>query len=69
MGVRIICSWKVLFQKAHAMGQARLRHITNPTPETEQELADLEADHKAYEDLCLRADEMIDTPNLELPPA
>ncbi|QGH74932.1 hypothetical protein MAL1_00186 [Bacteriophage DSS3_MAL1] len=69
MTARIICSWRVLFQKAHAMGQARLRHIANPTPETEQELADLEADHKAYEDLCLRADDMIDTPCLELPSA
>lgn len=69
MSIRIVCSWRVLFQKAHAEGQARLRYKANPTPETEQELADLVADHDAYKDLCLEADEMIDTPLLEMPSA
>lgn len=62
--MRIICSWKTLFQKAHAVGKARLRHIANPTMETEQELSDLESDLKAYEELCLRADEMIHLPTV-----
>lgn len=67
MTVKIICSWRTLFQKAHAMGQARLRYIKDPSPENAQVLSDLEADHAAYEDLCLRADEMVDTPCLTPP--
>jgi hypothetical protein len=61
---KIITVWPVLFQKAAAAGQAKLAFIANPTAENEQRLADLEADHKAYEDLCLRADEMIGLPDV-----
>lgn len=63
--VKIIAVWPVLFNKAAAMGKARLAYDANPTKENEQILADLEADHKAYEDLCLRADEMIGLPDFQ----
>lgn len=64
---KIICSWRVLFRKAHAMGQARLRYKGNPSAENADVLKSLEEDHAAYEKLCLRADEMIDTPCLDMP--
>ena len=51
-------SWPVLFRKAALAGRAKIAYDTNPTPENEQRYADLAADHRAYEELCLRADRM-----------
>ncbi|AWY09276.1 hypothetical protein vBRpoSV10_154 [Ruegeria phage vB_RpoS-V10] len=64
-GGKIIAVWPVLFNKAAAMGKARIAYTANPSEENEQILSDLEADHAAYEELCLRADEMIGLPDFQ----
>jgi len=64
-GGNIIAVWPVLFKKAAAMGKARIAYAANPTEENAQILSDLEADHASYEELCLRADEMIGLPDFQ----
>ena len=64
MTVRHIGVWPVLFKKAYAVGQARLAYNAKPTEENKQALSRLEEDHKAYEDLCLQADDMIGLPDV-----
>ena len=64
MGLKLIASWQTLFQKAGAVGKARTAYSLWPTPETAQSLNDAVADHGAYRDICLMADEMV---GLDLP--
>lgn len=56
MAVKIITDFRVLMQKAHALGKAKLSG-------DETEIAAAQADHDAYRDLCLKAERM----NLGIP--
>lgn len=51
MSVKIICSWRTLFKLASEEGEARMNG-------TKEELEEAIRQHKAYKDLCLRADEI-----------
>ena len=50
--MKIITSWWTLMDYAHKEGQAKL----HGTPE---EYAKAKADHQAYREICMKADEML----------
>jgi len=56
MAVKIITDFRVLMQKAHALGRAKQDGSAD-------EIAKAQADHDAYRDLCLKAEKM----NLGIP--
>ena len=59
MAIKLITSWKVLFQYAHEVGQARLLYRDFPTEENKLKFEEAEVQHDHYRDMCLEADEMI----------
>lgn len=62
--MRIICSWKVLFEYAGALGKARVAYRKDPSDENAKAVARAEKEHDAYRDMCLAADEMIHFPDI-----
>lgn len=62
--MKLICSWKTLFQYAGQLGQARLRYSAEPTEANAAAVKEAEARHDDYRDMCLKADEMIHFPDI-----
>lgn len=52
MAIKLITSFRTLMQLAGALGEARMRG-------NEEEIAKAQAEHDAYRDMCLKADEML----------
>lgn len=66
MALKIVTSWKTLFEYAAASGQAKLAMLNNPCPETEEAYAAAVERHDLYRGLCLRADEMVHMPDMRM---
>ena len=49
--VKVIADFRILFQKAHALGQAKLTG-------NKETVAKAQADHDTYQRICLAADEL-----------
>lgn len=64
MAVKLVTSWKIFFQLAKAVGQARLKMSAQPTPENQVALDDAIDKLEAYRKICLTADEMTDFPDI-----
>lgn len=59
MAIEIVTSFRVLMQKAGAVGRAKKQYLASPTDENKRRLEEAQTAHDAYRDVCLMADRMI----------
>jgi len=62
--LEIVTSWKTLFQLAHAEGRARIEYQKNPHEANAIILRDAIRACEDYRQMCIKADRMIDFPEL-----
>lgn len=64
MAVEIVTSWRTLFMLAGRCGKAGLAVKADPSPENWAAYNEAVAAHDEYMQICLKADRMIDSPDL-----